>query len=450
MIIQKRPADMDSCLLTKDTVSSEVSQPCTFHPLVLDYLNTTFSSEQLSEISCSLPLPPKNTTIRVNSLHYKTADVISNLKALIGSQFNVTEHPILGDLIVVSGRRRELSDEGCLGRVVVDQKCGKAVLRGADIFAPGIKGLPHLQAGSKVSVHVDLAQKCKKGEKNYDGSTVHIANGVLKLTRFDIFKNMVKSGVGVEITERRIELPSLNGILEEQMFLQNLPSIVTSHVLDPQPGDHILDMCSAPGGKTTHIAQLMGDKGTVVALEKVQTKVEKLKSNVAKQNLNCISVFKCDATLAFSEESDSLLKPPFGREVFDRILLDPPCSAMGQRPQLTNNLQLKEISTYPSYQWCFVADAVKMLRYGGTFVYSTCTLPKQENEMMVARILRSFPEMRLVAAEPLLGQPGILVEGLSNDDVLKVQRFLPNSDLDSSVDVDTIGFFIAKFVKDKV
>ena len=88
-----------------------------------------------------------------------------------------------------------------------------------------------------------------------------------------------------------------------------------------------------------------------------------------------------------------------------------------------------------------------MLKYGGTLVYSTCTLPKQENEMMVARILSTFPEMILVPADPIVGQPGILVDGLTDRDVIKVQRFLPNSDVDSGVDIDTIGFFIAKFKK---
>ena len=430
--------------------SSEISPSCTFDPLVQDYLKTTFSDEHLSKIACSLPLPPKWTTIRVNSLNFKTADVISNLKELLGSQFDVTEHPKLSDVVVLSGQRAELSEAGCLGQVVVDQKCGRAVLRGADLYSPGIKGLPHLPAGSKVSIHVDIAQKCKRGEKNFDGSKVHIANGVLKMTRFDIFKKMIKSGIAVQITERRIELPSLNGVLEEQFFLQNLPSIVTSHVLNPQPGDLVLDMCSAPGGKTTHVAQLMGDQGTVIALEKVQNKVDKLIANITKQNLNCIKVFKCDSTLAFSEESSSFTQPPFGRETFDKILLDPPCSAMGQRPQLTNTLKLKEISSYPSYQFCFVADAVKMLKHGGTLVYSTCTLPKQENEMMVARILNSFPEMKLVPADPLLGRPGILVEGLSKDDAMMVQRFLPCCNSNSGVDVDTIGFFIAKFLKCKL
>ena len=434
-------------MATENEVIPNSNRGCTFHPQVLEYLEKTFSEEKLERITTALPLPPKWTTIRVNSLHHHTNDVVSNLKELLGSQFDVTSHSSLGDVVVISGKRAELSETNCVGRVIVDQKCGKAVLRGADIFSPGIKGLPHLQAGCKVSVHVDTTHKCKRGEKNFAGPTVHIANGILKLTRFDIFKKMVKTGLAVQITERKIELPSLSGVLENQIFLQNLPSIVASHVLNPQPGDHVLDMCSAPGGKTTHIAQLMCDKGTVIALEKVQNKVDKLRTNIKKQNLNCIKVFKCDSTKAFSEDSKSSCEPPLGREVFDRILLDPPCSALGQRPQITNTLKLSEISSYPSYQWCFVADAVKMLKYGGTLVYSTCTLPKQENETMVARVLSTFPEMILVSADPIVGQPGILVDGLTYRDVIKVQRFLPNSDIDSGVDIDTIGFFIAKFKK---
>ena len=411
------------------------------------YLRTALSDDQIQQISRSLPLPPRFTTLRVNTLHSTRELVMLNLKSLLPTdKFSVSPHPKLSDALIITGSS-SLLDSSFLPRVVVDRKCGKAVLRGADVFSPGIKGLPHLPNDTNVAVYVDIDHKCKRGEKKYSGEVVHVANGVTRMNRRDIFKMMVNTGVAVEITSRAIEVPSLNGVLEDQIFLQNLPSIVTSHVLDPQLGERILDMCAAPGGKTTHVAQLMRDQGLVIALERVGQKVEKLKANIEKQGLTCVSVYKWDATQAFNELSVSTTTPPFGRETFDRILLDPPCSALGQRPQLTHPANLPEISSFPSYQWGFLADAIAMLKVGGTLVYSTCTFPAQENEMQIARVVRTFPGMQLVPAGPLVGERGIGVPGLSGEQCAMVQRFTPRVGQDSGVDSDTIGFFIAKFIK---
>ncbi len=85
---------------------------------------------------------------------------------------------------------------------------------------------------------------------------MHSSNHYDKCTFIHFF---VHSGIGIEMTELVYSAPALNGVLPSVIFPQNLPSIVCSHVLNPQPGETILDMCAAPGGKTTHIASLMGN-----------------------------------------------------------------------------------------------------------------------------------------------------------------------------------------------
>lgn len=120
-------------------------------------------------------------------------------------------------------------------------------------------------------------------------------------------------------------------------LLQNIPSIVCAYVLNPKPGETILDMCAAPGNKTTHLAALMKNQGTLVALDKQTVKVDQLTAQCKMYKVNALA-FKADSTKICCENSVGKLAegPPFGQELFDRILLDAPCSALGKRPQLSN------------------------------------------------------------------------------------------------------------------
>lgn len=88
-------------------------------------------------------------------------------------------------------------------------------------------------------------------------------------------------------------------------------------------------------------------------------------------------------------------KPPYPVNSFDRILLDAPCSALGQRPSLNNPMTSKELASYPALQRKLAATAVKLLKPGGTLVYSTCTFTSEENEEQVATLLREHKDMHL-------------------------------------------------------
>uniref|UniRef100_A0A0A9EBB9 SAM-dependent MTase RsmB/NOP-type domain-containing protein n=1 Tax=Arundo donax TaxID=35708 RepID=A0A0A9EBB9_ARUDO len=115
---------------------------------------------------------------------------------------------------------------------------------------------------------------------------LYIGQGITAMSRAGIFR--VPHGIAVEMTDRVYKLPSFNDVLEGEIFLQNLPSIVAARVLDPQPGERVLDMCAAPGGKTTAIAILMRDKGEVVALDRSHNKVMEILKLAAEMGLNCI------------------------------------------------------------------------------------------------------------------------------------------------------------------
>lgn len=206
-------------------------------------------------------------------------------------------------------------------------------------------------------------------------------------------------------------------------MLQNLPSIICGHVLNPKPGEIVLDMCAAPGNKTTHLAELMQDTGLLVALDKTPNKLKLLLDKMATYNLKSVKCYAFDSTKALRavdtrETSEMDVSPPFRPQSFDKILLDAPCSALGNRPMLRNDITPKMLTSYAVVQRKLFAAAVPLLRTGGVLVYSTCTVAVSENEDMVRWALDKFTDIHLVAAEPLLGGPGWSGAGLTDN-----QRF---------------------------
>lgn len=148
-----------------------------------------------------------------------------------------------------------------------------------------------------VSIYVDLNGKCLKGsdanEYLKSQKVFFIGNGCSLLSRADLFKNNVSNGIAVRIDDLigDLYIPSFNGYNKNVLFLQNLPSIICSYVLDVKEDHLILDMCSAPGGKTTHLAALTKNKAKIIAFEKVQNKVLKMKEfckSMSASSIECI------------------------------------------------------------------------------------------------------------------------------------------------------------------
>ncbi|XP_042560273.1 tRNA (cytosine(72)-C(5))-methyltransferase NSUN6 [Clupea harengus] len=466
--------------------------PVAFKPDVRDHLRNTFTNEELvSEVGeevaerefeallSSLSHPPSFTCVRVNTHLAPRRHIQHTLQEeLTGQQpcgrhgedvsLVPLPHPQLPDVLLlpIIGPRRVcvLASE-----VLVGAQCGSAVLRGAHVFAPGMLSAPKtLQVGDVVSVFSDVESRCTRGAKSFEGQKVFLGNGVCEMSRSDVFcSGGPLRGVAVRMTDRLYTTPCFDRVLPHLVFLQNLPSVLVSHVLGPRPGECVLDMCAAPGGKTTHIATLMGNKGVVVALDKTRSKVEKLRENAANQQLDCIQAYCYNSIQAAAsnqahktqESSGGVDGPPFPEETFDRVLLDAPCSGLGQRPNMAVGASLKEVCSYPPLQRKLLTTAVRLLKRGGVLVYSTCTVTLAENEEQVAWALRTFPSLKLQHQEPHLGEQGMLGSGLSHDQRLLLQRFHPRmkegmaSDGHASMprldeaNSDTIGFFIAKLIK---
>ncbi|KAI6673234.1 hypothetical protein NL676_001140 [Syzygium grande] len=420
--------------------------------------------------------------------------------------------------------------------VMVSRKCAEAVLRGAQVYVPGVLACSaHVEKGDVVAVSVAVEQPDPLyNERN----GMYIGQGVTMVSRAGIFR--ASEGVAVDMKNRVYRLPSFNDVLEGEIFLQNLPSIITAHALDPRKGERILDMCAAPGGKTTAIAILMKDEGEIVAADRSHNKVLDVQKLAAELGLSCITTYKLDAlkSVCKSHELSAAITSNSGdsfrsdatnqnsctvesqvekvqaadiaglsmRDVcnvnvrneksgektyasrsdvrksmrrmrngpgrnqckgirtenskgflphsFDRVLLDAPCSALGLRPRLFSGEEtLESLRSHAKYQRRMFDQAVQLVRPGGVIVYSTCTINPGENEALVRYALDTYKFLSLAPQHPRVGGSGLvgsfeytdgyIEEWLKPGEEELVQRFDPSAPL------DTIGFFIAKFIVNK-
>ena len=160
-------------------------------------------------------------------------------------------------------------------------------------------------------------------------------------------------------------------------------------LLDPQPGDRLLDLCSAPGGKAVQAAIAMADRGWVVATDISLPRLKRVRENARRLRLHAIRPVARDGTTP-------------GCGVFDRVLADVPCSAtgvLGRRPDARWHRKPTELATLTARQQVLIQRAYEHLRPGGVLVYSTCSLEEEENEAIVERFLHQTPTARLERAD---------------------------------------------------
>lgn len=220
-------------------------------------------------------------------------------------------------------------------------------------------------------------------------------------------------------------LPALHALLQAlpgHFYIQDESSMLVAPVLAPAPGMRVLDLCSAPGGKATHIAQLLQDKGEIIACDIHEHKLQLIAENAKRLGLRSIKAELNDATQLRSDWLGA----------FDRVLVDAPCSGLGvlrRRAEARWRKQRKDLKLFPPLQLAILQNAAQYVKSGGRLVYSTCTIEQSENHYLIEEFLTANPEwQRVPFAHPHTGE---MVDEL---------QLLPQND---GID----GFYICKLQK---
>ena len=179
-------------------------------------------------------------------------------------------------------------------------------------------------------------------------------------------------------------------------YLQDPSAMVVAELLDPQPGDLILDLAAAPGGKTTHLASLMKGEGILIANETHPRRVWELAQNMERWGVQ---------NAAILNETPERLAQAFG-DIFDRVLLDAPCSGEGmfrKNEDARQEWSPQRVASCALRQVAILNQAAHLVRPGGMLAYSTCTFAPEENEAVIAGFLEEHPAFELVSTRALSG-----------------------------------------------
>jgi 16S rRNA (cytosine967-C5)-methyltransferase len=182
------------------------------------------------------------------------------------------------------------------------------------------------------------------------------------------------------------ELP---GFDDGQFVIQNEASGLVVELLSPQPGESVIDLCAAPGGKTSDIASRVGEQGSVLALDVSSDRLERLRENLQRLGIESVVTVQGDAT-------------QFSSGTYDKILVDAPCSGTGvfrKFPEARWITTPEDVGRLAQLQVRLLDNAAKLLAPGGRIVYSTCSIVRAENENVVSRFLTGNPDFEIAKPE---------------------------------------------------
>ena len=196
--------------------------------------------------------------------------------------------------------------------------------------------------------------------------------------------------------DEAITVKSLAGVLEEtpgftegKYMMQDESSMLVAHLLNPSPKETIVDLCAAPGGKSTHLAELMNDQGRIISIDQYQHKVDLIKANAERLHLRSLECILHDAR--------DFQIPGLHRQA-DAVLLDAPCSGTGvlrRRVDARYRRKPEDIQELAALQRSILKNAATLVRPGGRLIYSTCALEAEENHEQIKWFLSQYPEYQL-------------------------------------------------------
>lgn len=268
----------------------------------------------------------------------------------------------------------------------------------------------------------------------------YIRVNTLKINEERLLEKLRRRGFSLKKTEvpfcyEVVEAPYSVGATPEFLmgyyYVMDKSSCIPPLVLNPSERDTVIDFASSPGGKTTMIAQLMRNRGRIIAIEANEERIRPLIDNIHRMGVLNVGVVKMDA----SDFHKTGIKA-------DKILLDAPCTGEGiihKDPTRKKSRGVKDILFCSSLQRRLLESAIKSLKMGGVLVYSTCSLTPEENEIVIDELLKKH-EVRL--EEIPYGDPALtkIGEVKLSKELRKARRFYPHRHRCS-------GFFVAKIIK---
>lgn len=218
-------------------------------------------------------------------------------------------------------------------------------------------------------------------------------------------------------------------------YVQSLSSMIPALVLNPNRNNIVMDLCAAPGSKTTQLAEMMNNEGTLIANEISFERMKSLVFNVDKMNL---------ANIGILQGKGELLNQVY-ENYFDKILVDAPCSALGiiqKKGEVSNWWNENKLNNFTDLQTRLLVSAIRMCKVGGEIVYSTCTLSYEENELVLNKILKKYPVELIEIKLPVKSKDAFTnyESDILEPSIVKAKRIVP-------WEINSEGFFVSKIKK---
>ncbi|MFC2084780.1 NOL1/NOP2/sun family putative RNA methylase [Bacteroidota bacterium] len=257
----------------------------------------------------------------------------------------------------------------------------------------------------------------------------HLSAYGIKVKKFEHFPFSYEVIEGFEKIGKTLEYAT------GKYYIQSLSSMLPARVLNIKKNDLVLDMCAAPGSKTTQLSELMNNQGTLYANEPNKTRIKSLVHNLDRMNVLNTGVI----------QSWGEVISKYFNDYFNKILVDAPCSGLGilkKKNEVNKWWSPKYVKRLTNIQLRLLISAIKSAEIGGEIVYSTCTLTIEENELLINTLLKKYPVELCSIDLPVKSHPAINKYGGEklNPQITRARRIVP-------WEINSEGFFIAKLIK---
>ena len=239
---------------------------------------------------------------------------------------------------------------------------------------------------------------------------------------------------GFKVRKSPLNLGSTHEYLQGFYYIQSIAPMLPAIILKPDPGDVVIDMCAAPGGKATHLAQIMKNEGNLILIERNRNRIPALEINLRRLGVS--------NSIVINEDAVNLSKMNLKA---DKILLDAPCTGEGlirQDSSRKRSKTMKDINKLSSIQRKLLKTGLNSLNPGGQLLYSTCSIAPEENELVLEDVLKGSSDFAIIKIPRNYGVNGIIevYNKTLREDIQNSQRLYPHLH-------NTIGFFISLIEK---